>query len=138
MVPELTESNRKESSMELEASYPVVVTDKLIECRDFYVRWFGFRIVFEAVSRSGAGAEPAARAGYLRSAKIAEELPDVTHEQLGFLHGREMAAALELRPVLDGPSPFRTYRRRLSAANTAIPVGAGDIAPQSRSAWAAS
>jgi hypothetical protein len=64
MVPELTESNRKESSMELEASYPVVVTDKLIECRDFYIRRFGFRIVFEAVSRSGAGAEPTARAGH--------------------------------------------------------------------------
>ena len=46
--PELTECNRKESSMELEASYPVVVTDKLIECRDFYTRWFGFRVVFEA------------------------------------------------------------------------------------------
>ena len=46
--PELTEFNRKESSMELEASYPVVVTDKLIECRDFYTRWFGFRVVFEA------------------------------------------------------------------------------------------
>ena len=48
VAPELTESNRKESSMELEASYPVVVTDKLIECRDFYTRWFGFRVVFEA------------------------------------------------------------------------------------------
>ena len=34
--------------MELEASYPVIVTDKLIECRDFYTRWFGFRVVFEA------------------------------------------------------------------------------------------
>lgn len=48
VAPELTEFNRKESSMELEASYPVVVTDKLIECRDFYTRWFGFRVVFEA------------------------------------------------------------------------------------------
>lgn len=34
--------------MELEASYPVVVTDKLIECRDFYTRRFGFGVVFEA------------------------------------------------------------------------------------------
>jgi hypothetical protein len=48
MVPELTESNRKEFSMELEASYPVVVTDKLIECRDFYTRWFRFQVAFEA------------------------------------------------------------------------------------------
>ena len=48
MVPELTKSNRKEFSMELEASYPVVVTDKLIECREFYTRWFGFRVAYEA------------------------------------------------------------------------------------------
>lgn len=48
VASELTEFNRKESSVELEASYPVVVTDKLIECRDFYTRWFGFRVVFEA------------------------------------------------------------------------------------------
>jgi catechol 2,3-dioxygenase-like lactoylglutathione lyase family enzyme len=34
--------------MELETSYPVVVTDKLIECRDFSTRWFGFRVVFGA------------------------------------------------------------------------------------------
>jgi catechol 2,3-dioxygenase-like lactoylglutathione lyase family enzyme len=34
--------------MELKASYPVVVTDKLTECRDFYTRCFGFRVVFEA------------------------------------------------------------------------------------------
>jgi catechol 2,3-dioxygenase-like lactoylglutathione lyase family enzyme len=29
-------------------SYPVVVTEKLIECRDFYRRWFGFEVGFEA------------------------------------------------------------------------------------------
>jgi uncharacterized glyoxalase superfamily protein PhnB len=34
--------------MELAASYPIVVTDRLRECRDFYMRWFGFEIVFEA------------------------------------------------------------------------------------------
>jgi hypothetical protein len=34
--------------MELEASYPIVVTDKLIECRDFYTRWFRFQVAFEA------------------------------------------------------------------------------------------
>jgi hypothetical protein len=33
MVSELN-GVQKESSMELEASYPVVVTDKLIECRE--------------------------------------------------------------------------------------------------------
>jgi hypothetical protein len=48
VAPELTEFHRKESSIELEALFPVVVTDKLIECRDFNTRWFGFRVVFEA------------------------------------------------------------------------------------------
>jgi catechol 2,3-dioxygenase-like lactoylglutathione lyase family enzyme len=30
------------------ATYPIVVTDKLHECRDFYARWFGLSVVFEA------------------------------------------------------------------------------------------
>lgn len=34
--------------MQLEDAYPIVVTDKLTECRDFYTRWFGFQIAFEA------------------------------------------------------------------------------------------
>ena len=28
--------------------YSIIVTDKTAECRDFYVRWFGFQVVFEA------------------------------------------------------------------------------------------
>jgi catechol 2,3-dioxygenase-like lactoylglutathione lyase family enzyme len=32
----------------LQASYPVVVTDRLAACRDFYVRWLGYQVVFEA------------------------------------------------------------------------------------------
>lgn len=34
--------------MRLADSYPVIITDKLTECRDFYTRWFGFEVVFEA------------------------------------------------------------------------------------------
>lgn len=34
--------------MKFADSYPVIITDKLIECRDFYARWFGFEVVFEA------------------------------------------------------------------------------------------
>ena len=34
--------------MNLETAYPVVVTDRVRDCRDFYVRWFGFEVVFEA------------------------------------------------------------------------------------------
>jgi catechol 2,3-dioxygenase-like lactoylglutathione lyase family enzyme len=34
--------------MQLQSSYPVVVTGKLKESREFYARWFGFETVFEA------------------------------------------------------------------------------------------
>lgn len=34
--------------MELVDGYPIIVTDSLRECRDFYGRWFGFEVVFEA------------------------------------------------------------------------------------------
>jgi catechol 2,3-dioxygenase-like lactoylglutathione lyase family enzyme len=34
--------------MQLEDFYPIVVTDKLVECRDFYVRLFGLRVGFQA------------------------------------------------------------------------------------------
>jgi catechol 2,3-dioxygenase-like lactoylglutathione lyase family enzyme len=34
--------------MHIQDLYAIVVTDKRAECRDFYVRWFGFRVVFEA------------------------------------------------------------------------------------------
>lgn len=34
--------------MHVKDLYSIVVTDKRAECRDFYVRWFGFQVVFEA------------------------------------------------------------------------------------------
>jgi len=34
--------------MDIVDSYPVVVTERLRECRDFYTRWLGFEVVFEA------------------------------------------------------------------------------------------
>lgn len=34
--------------MELQALYSIIVTDKLTECRDFYVHRFGFQVLFEA------------------------------------------------------------------------------------------
>jgi catechol 2,3-dioxygenase-like lactoylglutathione lyase family enzyme len=34
--------------MQLEDAYPIVVTDKVAECRDFYTRRLGFEIAFEA------------------------------------------------------------------------------------------
>ena len=34
--------------MELQDFYPIVVTERVHECRDFYRRWFGLAVVFEA------------------------------------------------------------------------------------------
>jgi catechol 2,3-dioxygenase-like lactoylglutathione lyase family enzyme len=34
--------------VELVDAYPIVITDRLREYRDFYARWFGFRVTFEA------------------------------------------------------------------------------------------
>ena len=34
--------------MQLQNFYPIVVTDKLVECRDFYVRFFALEVAFEA------------------------------------------------------------------------------------------
>jgi uncharacterized glyoxalase superfamily protein PhnB len=34
--------------VKLEDAYPIVVTDRLAECRDFYTRWLGFQVGFEA------------------------------------------------------------------------------------------
>jgi len=34
--------------MDLVGAYPILVTDKLRDCRDFYRRWFGFEVSFEA------------------------------------------------------------------------------------------
>ena len=38
----------KPGAMRLADTYPVIVTDKLTACRDFYVRRLGFEIAFEA------------------------------------------------------------------------------------------
>jgi catechol 2,3-dioxygenase-like lactoylglutathione lyase family enzyme len=34
--------------MQLQNAYPIIVTDKLAECREFYTRWLGFQVSFEA------------------------------------------------------------------------------------------
>jgi catechol 2,3-dioxygenase-like lactoylglutathione lyase family enzyme len=34
--------------MRLQTFYPIVVTEQLTACRDFYRRWFGLEVVFEA------------------------------------------------------------------------------------------
>ena len=47
--------------MHIKDLYSIIVTDKHVECRDFYVRWFGFHVVFEAswfVYLTAAGEHP--------------------------------------------------------------------------------
>jgi catechol 2,3-dioxygenase-like lactoylglutathione lyase family enzyme len=47
--------------VQISDSYPVVVTEAVTECRDFYLRWFGFEVVFEAswfVLLAGGGERP--------------------------------------------------------------------------------
>lgn len=47
--------------MQLQDAYPIIVTDKLTECRDFYTRTLGFQIAFEAswfVYLASAGDRP--------------------------------------------------------------------------------
>ena len=47
--------------MHVKDLYTIIVTDKRAECRDFYVRWFGFQVVFEAswfVYLAAAGDHP--------------------------------------------------------------------------------
>jgi len=34
--------------MHIKDLYSIVVTERRAECRDFYIRWFGFHVVFEA------------------------------------------------------------------------------------------
>lgn len=41
-------AKKENPRMQLLSSYPVVVTDKLAACRDFYVSTFGFKVEFEA------------------------------------------------------------------------------------------
>ena len=34
--------------MQIVDAYPVIITDRIRECRDFYTRWFAFEVGFEA------------------------------------------------------------------------------------------
>lgn len=50
--------------MALSSFYPVLATSEIAASRDFYTRWFGFEITFEAdwyvsLRRPGRGGEPA-------------------------------------------------------------------------------
>ena len=47
--------------MQFTDAYPIIITDRLRQCRDFYGRWFGFEVTFEAdwiVVLNGGGDRP--------------------------------------------------------------------------------
>jgi catechol 2,3-dioxygenase-like lactoylglutathione lyase family enzyme len=46
--PGWTRREQRDKLMELVDGYPIIITDQLRECRDFYCRWLGFEVVFEA------------------------------------------------------------------------------------------
>jgi catechol 2,3-dioxygenase-like lactoylglutathione lyase family enzyme len=56
--------------MKILDSYPFVVTDEFAACRDFYVRWFGFAVAFEAdwmVLMQGGGDPPGTTIAFMHS-----------------------------------------------------------------------
>lgn len=46
--PQLASATAPTTALAVQSAYPVVVTDQLVQCRDFYTRQLGFRVVFEA------------------------------------------------------------------------------------------
>ena len=48
--------------MQLQDFYPIVVTEHVARCRDFYQRWFGLEVSFEASWFVLLGARPVGRA----------------------------------------------------------------------------
>ena len=85
--------------METIDSYPVVVTEKLLECRDFYRRWFGFEVGFEAawfVLMSGGVHGPASLAYCGDGAFITFQVADAKAE-FERLRGEGAEFELELR-----------------------------------------
>ena len=59
--PRRWDPRKRGTYMHIKDLYSVIVTDKRVECRDFYVRWFGFQVVFEAswfVYLAAAGDHP--------------------------------------------------------------------------------
>lgn len=45
---EITKPTDTRKIMEMQSVYPVIVTEKMNQCRDFYTRWLGFEVVFES------------------------------------------------------------------------------------------
>ena len=92
--------------MELVDSYPVVVTDRLRECRDFYCRWFGFEPGFEAtwfVLLNNGGERPATLA-FMHSDHPSSPPRPATHRGDGSFITFQVAdaAAEHSRVVEDG------------------------------------
>jgi catechol 2,3-dioxygenase-like lactoylglutathione lyase family enzyme len=51
--------------MRLQSFYPIIVTARLNECREFYQRWFGLEVVFEATWFALLGRDGAATVAFM-------------------------------------------------------------------------
>lgn len=101
--------------MHIKDLYSIVVTEKRAECRDFYARWFGFQVVFEA-----------SRFVYLaatgdQSFGLAVMAPDHPSQPPGHdvFNGKGLLLTLQ---VTDATAEFN----RLKAAGLAIAYGLHD------------
>jgi catechol 2,3-dioxygenase-like lactoylglutathione lyase family enzyme len=91
--------------MQIQSAYPVIVTPRLIECRDFYTRWFGFQVVFEAswfVYLASAG-EPAYALAFMAPDHPSQPPgPEAFSGQGMFLTLQVADAHAEYQRLLDG------------------------------------
>ncbi|HET6998616.1 MAG TPA: VOC family protein [Solirubrobacterales bacterium] len=90
--------------MDLVDSYPVVVTDKLRDCRDFYRRWFGFEVGFEAswfVLMNGGGARPTTLAFMHSDHPSSPPTPAAFNGDGAFITFQVADAAAEYRRVVE-------------------------------------
>ena len=91
--------------MDMVGSYPVIVTERMAECRDFYRRWFGFEVAFEAdwfVLLNGGGSAPTSLAFMRPEHPSAPPSPGPFRGDGAFLTFQVADTAAEHRRLLDG------------------------------------
>ncbi len=91
--------------MDLVDSYPVVLTEKLRDCRDFYRRWFGFEVGFEAswfVLLNGGGSRPTTLAFMHPEHPSSPPSPGAFHGDGAFLTFQVADAEAEHRRLVEG------------------------------------
>ena len=109
--------------MRLQSFYPIVVTEHLIACRDFYRRWFGLEVVFEFQVGTRGPSMSASRARARRSPCRSGTSPSVSG-----------ASASSTRPACGSTSSSRSSPRRAGGTSTWCPPPHERLAPLARAA----